>query len=126
MNIRHATREMRHKPQTSYLRSIPVVALAFTLLSVAFVSSSWGVYGAPIIALKHAERAERAGKYLQAAADREFAADFYEFVSIPQFEDDIEYFQKIGEEGKARFCRNTITGFQKSMRDCLKKAEETA
>jgi hypothetical protein len=82
------------------------------------------VYGVPIINLKHAERLERAGRFLAAAADRELAADFFEFVSIPQFEDDMEYFLKIGEEDKAKFCRNTITGFRKSMKLCRKMAEK--
>lgn len=100
------------------------LASFIVIFSAVFASGSWGVYGAPIIALKHAERAERAGNYLVAAADREFTADFYKYVSIPQFEDDMEFFEKIGEEGKAEFCRNTISGFQKSMRLCIKKAEE--
>jgi len=97
-----------------------VVVLAFTLIS----SHSWAVYGVPIINLKQSELLERGGKYLQAAAARELAADFYKFVSIPQFEDDLEYFLSIGEEGKAQFCRNTISGFARSMRLCYKKAEE--
>ncbi len=113
----------RHTTRFSYPGFVLAVVLALTILSVFFVANSWGVYGAPIIALKHAERAERAGKWFQAAMDREFAADFYLFVSIPQFEDDMEFFQKIGDEDKARFCRNTIAGFQKSMRVCLKRAE---
>jgi hypothetical protein len=96
------------------------VALVFMIIS----SPSWAVYGVPIINLKHAEQLERAGRFAEAAADRELAADFYKFVSIPQFQDDMEYFQKIGDEDKARFCRNTISGFQKSMRLCLRKAEE--
>jgi len=97
-----------------------VSVLVFTFAS----SSSWAVYGVPIINLKHSERLERAGKYLQAAASRELAADFYEFVSIPQFEDDMEYFMKIGEEDRAAFCRNTISGFQKSMKLCRNMAEK--
>jgi len=108
MNIRHAT-----------------IVLVFILLSIALASSSWAVYFAPVIALKHAERAERAGNHLQAMAYYEFVAEFYKFVSIPQFEDDIEYFQKFGEEDKIKFCQNTITGFQKSMKLCLKKAEQS-
>ena len=107
MNMRHAT-----------------IVLVFILLSVVLASSSWAVYFAPVIALKHAERAERAGNHLQATAYYEFVAEFYKFVSIPQFEDDIEYFQKFGEEDKIKFCQNTITGFQKSMKLCLKKAEK--
>ncbi len=124
MKIRHAALGTRCKTLVSGPRFFSVVILAFILLSATFVADSWGVYGAPIIALKHAERAERAGKWYQAAMDREFAADFYLFVSIPQFEDDMEFFLEIGEEEKAKFCRNTITGFQKSMRVCLKKAEQ--
>ena len=74
---------------------LPVFAvLVCVLISYVFVSSSWAVYGAPILALKHAERAERAGDFLVAAADREYAADFYKFVSIPQFQDDMEFFQE--------------------------------
>jgi len=114
----------RHKAPEIDWESMLAVILVSALFSIVVVSSSWGVYGAPIIALKHAERAERAGEYLKAAAAREFTADFYKFVSIPQFEDDMKFFQKLGEEGKAKFCRNTISGFQKSMRLCLKKAEE--
>ncbi len=98
--------------------------LAFIIISATFISHSWAVYGVPIINLKHAERLERAGRFLEAAADRELAADFYEFVSIPQFQDDMEYFQSIGEQDKATFCRNTITGFQKSMKLCRKMAEK--
>jgi hypothetical protein len=105
-------------------RIVNIVALVSILIPVAFVSRSWAVYGVPIINLKHAERLERAGRFLEAAADRELAADFYEFVSIPQFEDDMEYFQRIGDEDKARFCRNTITGFRKSMKLCRKMAEK--
>jgi hypothetical protein len=101
-----------------------IVISILMLISVVFVSHSWAVYGAPIISLKRAERFERDGKFLLAAADREYAADFYEFVSIPQFEDDMEYFQKIGDEGRAAFCRNTITGFRKSMKLCRKMAEK--
>ncbi len=101
-----------------------VVISIFILISVAFVSRSWAVYGAPIISLKRSERFERVGKFLMAAAEREYAADFYEFVSIPQFEDDMEYFQKIGDEDRADFCRNTITGFRKSMKLCRKMAEK--
>ncbi|MFC1716368.1 PA14 domain-containing protein [Candidatus Poribacteria bacterium] len=107
MNLRHAT-----------------IILAFILLSVAFASNSWAVYFAPIIALKHAEQAERAGDHLKATGYYEFVADFYKFVSIPQFEDDMEYFQELGEEDKVKFCQNTIAGFQKSMKLCLKKAEK--
>ena len=114
MNVRYETR----------YKIFFAIILVFALLSAIFVSSGWGVYAAPILALKRAELKERSGKYLEAAAEREFAADFYKFVSIPQFEDDIEYFQKTGEEEKIEFCRNTISGFQKSMRLCLKKAEE--
>jgi len=99
-------------------------AFVVTLASILISSHSWAVYGVPIINLKHAERLERAGKFLAAAADRELAADFFEFVSIPQFEDDMEYFLKIAEEDKAKFCRNTITGFQKSMKLCREMAEK--
>ena len=91
MNIRHKTR----------YEIFFAVILIPTLLSAIFVSSGWGVYAAPVLALKSAERAERSGKYVQAAAEREFTADFYKFVSIPQFADDMEYFQKTGEEEKA-------------------------
>jgi hypothetical protein len=101
-----------------------VVVSILILISVAFVFRSWAVYGAPILSLKRAEKFERDGKFLLAAADREYAADFYEFVSIPQFEDDMEYFQKIGDEGRADFCRNTVSGFRKSMELCRKMAEK--
>ncbi len=114
MNIKHDTR---------YEVFFALILIPALLLGI-FVSSGWGVFAAPILALKRAERSERLGEYLEAAADREFAADFYKFVSIPQFEDDMEYFQKTGEEEKITFCRNTIAGFQKSMQLCLKKAEE--
>lgn len=100
------------------------IALVFALISAIFTPYSWAVYGVPIINLKQSEYMERNGKYLEAAASRELAADFFKFVSIPQFEDDMEYFLSIGEEGKAAFCRNTISGFQKSMKLCYRKAEE--
>ena len=101
------------------------ICFFISVLVFAFApSSSWAVYGVPIINLKQSERLERAGKFLQAAASRELAADFYEFVSIPQFEDDMEYFIKIGEEDKAAFCRNTISGFQMSMKLCRRMAEK--
>lgn len=104
---------------------VPIVAaFVFMLISVAFAPHSLAVYGVPIINLKHAERLERAGRFLAAAADRELAADFFEFVSIPQFEDDMEYFQKMGDADKAQFCRNTIAGFRKSMKLCRKMAEK--
>jgi hypothetical protein len=105
-------------------RTRSLFAFAAVLSFILISSHSWAVYGVPIINLKHAEFLERSGKYLDAAADRELAADFYKFVSIPQFEDDMEYFLSIGEENKARFCRNTISGFEKSMKLCYKKAEE--
>lgn len=107
-----------------FWRVTNVVVSILILISVAFVSRSWAVYGAPIIGLKRAEKFERDGKFLLAAADREYAADFYEFVSIPQFEDDMEYFQKIGDEDRADFCRNTVSGFRKSMELCKKMAEK--
>lgn len=101
------------------------VYLFIAVLVLALISAhSWAVYGVPIINLKHAERLERGGKFLEAAAARELAADFYEFVSIPQFEDDMIYFTKIGDEDRAQFCRNTIAGFQKSMKLCRKMAEK--
>ena len=99
-------------------------ALAFILLSSTFISYSCAVYGVPIINLKQSEYLERNGRYLEAAASRELAAEFYKFVSIPQFEDDMEYFLSIGEEDKANFCRNTISGFNRSMDLCYRKAEE--
>jgi hypothetical protein len=100
------------------------LALIFIIALVILAPYTWAVYAVPVINLRRAERLERAGRFLEAAADRELAADFYEFVSIPQFQDDLEYFQKIGDEGKATFCRNTIAGFQKSMKLCRKMAEE--
>lgn len=124
MKTRHTAPETKHKTLSSCPGAVLIAVPVFILLSVAFVSNSWGVYAAPILAHKYAEKAERAGNWLQAAADREFAADFCKFVSIPQFEDDLEYFQKLGDEGSATFCRNTISGFQKTMRICLEKAEE--
>lgn len=101
-----------------------VIALVFVLISGYFVSHSLAVYGVPMINLKQAEWLERAGKFLAAAQARELAADFYKLVSIPQFEDDMEYFQKIGDEDKVKFCKYTIAAFQKSIKLCLKKAEE--
>lgn len=99
-------------------------ALIFILILIVLVPYTWAVYAVPVINLKRAERLERAGRFLEALADRELAADFYEFVSIPQFQDDLEYFQKLGEEEKVTFCRNTITGFQKSMKLCREMAEK--
>lgn len=115
---------MLHKIKACKLLSSVGSALIFILVLVIFVPYTWAVYAVPIINLRRAERLERAGRFLEAAADRELAADFYEFVSIPQFQDDLEYFQKLGEEGKVTFCRNTITGFQKSMKLCREMAEK--
>ena len=52
-------------------------ALAFILLSSTFISYSCAVYGVPIINLKQSEYLERNGRYLEAAASRELAAEFY-------------------------------------------------
>ena len=108
----------------SDLRRWHITVLILTSISVVFIPYSWAVYGAPIIGLKRAERFERAGNYLAAAADREYVADFSEFVSIPQFEDDMEYFLAIGDEDRANFCRNTISGFRRSIELCRKMADK--
>ena len=87
-------------------------------------TSSLAVYGVPVINLAHANRLERMGKYAQAAKEWESVVQFYKYLSIPQFEDDMEFFLAIGDEQKAFFCESTIAGFKKSMRACQKKLEQ--
>jgi len=101
-----------------------LVLVIFAVMSCLFVRDALAVYGVPIINVKHAEKLEREGKFKQAAQERELAAEFSKFMSIPQFQDDLEFFLSIGDEEKAKFCQSTIDGFQKTVEESSKKAEE--
>jgi len=87
-------------------------------------TNSLAVYGVPMINLAHANKLESIGRYAQAAQERELTVEFYKYLSIPQFEDDMEFFRSIGDEQKAKFCESTIAGFKKSMQECQKRLEE--
>jgi len=101
-----------------------LVFVIFAVISCIFVRDALAVYGVPIINVKHAEKLEREGKFKQATQERELAAEFCKFMSIPQFQDDLEFFLSIGDEDKAKFCQNTIAGFQKTVEESSKKAAE--
>ncbi|HIE28902.1 TPA: hypothetical protein EYP66_16630 [Candidatus Poribacteria bacterium] len=102
--------------------SLPIIACVIFLCVPA--TNSLAVYGVPIINLAHANKLESIGRYAQAAQERELAVEFYKYLSIPQFADDMEFFLSIGDERKAKFCESTIAGFKKSMRECQKKLAE--
>ena len=105
-------------------RNSLLILAAIIIFLCGSAASSLAVYGVPAINLAHANRLESVGKYAQAAKEWESAVQFYKYLSIPQFEDDMEFFLAIGDEQKAFFCESTIAGFKKSMRACQKKLEE--
>lgn len=98
-----------------------VVSIVFLC---SFATNSLAVYGIPAINLAHANKLEKIGRYAQAAQERELTVWFYKYLSIPQFEDDREFFLSKGNTQKAKSCENTIAGFEKSMKECQEKLEE--
>ncbi|HIE29822.1 TPA: hypothetical protein EYP66_21340 [Candidatus Poribacteria bacterium] len=74
-----------------------LLIVAFILLLCLPATSSLAVYGVPILNLAHANKLESIGRYAQAAQERELAVEFYKYLSIPQFEDDLEYFLSIAK-----------------------------
>jgi len=106
------------------MRKINLPIAVFIILLCVPATNSLAVYGVPVLNLAHAHRLESSGKYAQAAQERELAVEFYKYLSIPQFEDDMEFFLAKGDQQKAFFCESTIAGFKKSMQECQKKLEE--
>jgi len=74
--------------------------------------------------MKHAEKLEQKGRFKEAAESRELAAEFYEYVSIPQHEDDLEYFTQKGNKRRAKQTKEMLEKFRKWLKECRAKAKE--
>jgi len=106
------------------MRKNNLLIIVSIIFLCGFATSSLAVYGVPIINLTYANKLESIGRYAQAKQEWELAVQFYKYFSIPQFEDDREFFLSKGDKQKAKFCESTIAGFKKSMRECQKKLKE--
>jgi len=106
------------------MRKNRLLIIAIIIGFCNIVTNSFAVYAIPAVNLAHANKLESIGRYAQAAQERELAVKFYQYFSIPQFEDDMQFFRSLGDSTKVKFCESTIAGFKKSMKLCQKKFEE--
>jgi len=74
--------------------------------------------------MKHAQSLENRGKFKEAAESRELAAEFYEYITVPQFEYDLEYYTTKGNKRKVAECEKRLKEFRKWAQQCRIKAKE--
>jgi hypothetical protein len=98
--------------------------IAFSVLCVLVSLYANAVFDIPIGNMKHAEKLEQKGRFKEAAESRELAAEFYEYVSIPQHEDDLEYYTQKGDENKVQETKEMLEKFQQWLKECRAKAQE--
>jgi hypothetical protein len=99
-------------------------AIAFTVFCTLVALCADAVFDIPMGNMKHAEKLEQKGRFKEAAESRELAAEFYEFVSIPQHEDDLEYYTQKGDERKVRETQEMLNKFREWLKECRAKAKE--
>ncbi len=98
--------------------------LIFIGISVLIASDVCAVFDIPIGNMKHAESLENKGKFKEAAESRELAAEFYEYVTIPQFEYDVEYYTAKGKKRRVTECEKRLKEFREWAEKCRIKAKE--
>ncbi|MFQ6041129.1 MAG: PA14 domain-containing protein [Candidatus Poribacteria bacterium] len=106
----------------NYKSILSVLAFAVFCILVGLYADA--VFDIPMGNMKHAEKLEQKGRFKEAAESRELAAEFYEFVSIPQHEDDLEYYTQKGDERKVKKTREMLRKFRKWLKECRAKAKE--
>lgn len=99
-------------------------ALAFAVFCTLLGLYADAVFDIPMGNMKHAEKLEQKGRFKEAAESRELAAEFYEYVSIPQHEDDLEYYTQKGDEHKVRETQEMLNKFREWLKECRAKAKE--
>lgn len=92
------------------------------LLAVCWIRSANAVIGLPFGNVKVAEKLEAAGQFAKALEARELAAEFCEYFSIPEFADDLEFFQKRGNLKQVEYTE----GMLKQFREWAKVSREKA
>jgi len=92
------------------------------LLAVCWIRSANAVIGLPFGHVKVAEKLEAAGQFAKALEARELAAEFCEYFSIPEFADDLEFFQKRGNLKQVEYTE----GMLKQFREWAKVSREKA
>jgi len=103
-------------------------SISFILVFVVFFAFiglyANAVFDIPMGNMKHAEKLEQKGRFKEAAESRELAAEFYEYISIPQHEDDLEYYTQKGDKRKIKQTREMLKKFRKWLKECRAKANE--
>jgi len=98
--------------------------IILVLIFIFIASDACAVFDIPIGNMKHAESLEKRGKFEKAAESRELAAEFYEYVTIPQFEYDAEYYKRKGSKRKVAECEKRLKEFRDWAEKCRIKAKE--
>lgn len=97
---------------------------ALLLVSGLFCSSALAVLGVPIANMKHAEKYEEVGRFARAAEERELAAEFYHWISVPQYKEYLAYYQARGNIGQVAECEKWLRDFDEWIATCREKATE--
>jgi len=105
-------------------RSFMIFALMFIKICLLMASHAYAVFDIPIGNMKHAESLEKKGRFKKAAESRELAAEFYEYVTIPQFEYDLEYYKRKNNKRKVAEYERRLNEFRKWAEECRSKAKE--
>ncbi len=106
------------------LRSLSFVFCILCLVFSILCLPSFAVLGVPIANMKHAEKFEKAGRFARAAEERELAAEFYYWISVPQYEEYLAYYQARNNTGKIAESEKWLRDFEQWIATCRDKAKE--
>ena len=105
-------------------RSSLIFALMLAEVCLLMASHAYAVFDIPIGNMKHAESLEEKGRFKKAAESRELAAEFYAYVTIPQFEYDLEDYKRKENKRKVAEYERRLKEFRQWAEECRTKAKE--